>query len=209
MNFLGHAYVALGLGSEDPVFVLGAVLPDLVSMARVRLIRSHLHGPLHDGVRCHVDADAAFHSNGEFVGGAAALRTELTDIGLRTGPARAIGHVGWELLLDGALIGSTAETAFRRAVDVGEVAVAAVDSPHRARWRAFLSRWDAASPLRYDDPEWVGQRILVMLARRPRLRLAEAQLPEVVDVLERHAPVVRSVAHDVLSDTVDAVGRGD
>jgi hypothetical protein len=35
MNYLGHAYLA-ELEDRDPVFILGAMLPDLVNLAQVR-----------------------------------------------------------------------------------------------------------------------------------------------------------------------------
>ena len=132
MNVLGHASVALAWGDDDPAFVLGAVLPDLASMVGVRVDRSMFGGAVGDGMRCHIDADAIFHDHPEFRAGSAALRRDLADQGLDRGPVRAVGHAGWELLLDGTLVGSSAEAAYWRALDVGELAL---DRHRRARPR--------------------------------------------------------------------------
>src|ERR671919_2501429 len=119
MNVLGHTFVALAVGDDDPAYVLGAVLPDLAPMLNVRIDRSRLDGRVGEGVRCHIEAYAVFHGLAEFRSGAAALRRDLAGRGLDRGPVRALGHAGWELLLDGALVGSAAETAYWRALRAG------------------------------------------------------------------------------------------
>ena len=92
MNVLGHTRVALGRGLDRPAEVLGAVLPDLAPAAGVRLVRDRLDGPLAAGVRCHLDADAAFHAHPRFRAGTRALRADLTARGIPRGPARAVAH---------------------------------------------------------------------------------------------------------------------
>lgn len=203
MNVLGHAAVAVAVGTGSPSFVLGAVLPDLASMARVRLGGSAPPGDVTDGVRCHHAADTAFHALPSFRAGAASLRSDLLASGLATGPARAIGHAGWELLLDGALVGGDAESAYRAALAEGAAAVDAVQPGDRARWLAFVARWSDAPALRYDQPAWVAERLFRMLGHRPRLRLPVEQVPAVVDALERHAAGVRSAAPAVLDAVRD------
>jgi hypothetical protein len=199
MNFLGHAAVALAWGGDDPAFVLGAVLPDLASMVGVRVDRSRLGGPVGDGLRCHIDADATFHDHPEFRAGSAALRRDLAERGLDRGPVRAIGHAGWELLLDGTLVGSSAEAAYWRALDVGELALDAIPEPSHGRWLRFLSYRRRLGTLRYDDPPWVAERLHDLLARRPRLRFSREELPAVAQVLGAHAGAVAAVAPGVLS----------
>lgn len=199
MNVLGHACVALAWGGDDPAFVLGAVLPDLASMVNVRVDRSRLDGPVGDGMRCHIDADAAFHDHPDFRSGSAALRRDLAARGLDRGPVRALGHAGWELLLDGTLIGSPAETAYRRALDVGELVSGAIPEPDRRRWVRFLGYRRQHPRLRYDDPPWVAERLHDLLARRPRLRFSREELPAVAHVLESHAGQVAAVAPGVLA----------
>jgi hypothetical protein len=187
MNVLGHASVALAWGGDDPAFVLGAVLPDLASMVHVRIDRSH------------IGADAIFHDHPDFRAGSAALRRDLASQGLDRGPVRAIGHAGWELLLDGTLLGSPAEAAYWRALDVGELAMDAIAEPDRTRWLGFLSYRRRRPLLRYDDPPWVAERLHDLLARRPRLRFSRRELPAVADVLGAHAGAVAAVGPGVLT----------
>jgi hypothetical protein len=199
MNVLGHASVALAWGGDDPAFVLGAVLPDLASMVHVRIDRSLLDGRIGDGMSCHIGADAIFHDHPDFRGGSAALRRDLASEGLDRGPVRAIGHAGWELLLDGTLLGSRAEAAYWRALDVGELAMDAIAEPDRPRWLGFLSYRRRRPLLRYDDPPWVAERLHDLLARRPRLRFSRRELPAVADVLGAHAGAVAAVGPGVLT----------
>jgi hypothetical protein len=206
VNVLGHTFVALASGDDDP-YLLGAVLPDLASMVGVRLDRTRLDGRVADGVRAHVGADAAFHAHPAFRAGVAALRRDLAREGLDRGPARAVSHAGWEMLLDGTLVGSPAEAAYRRALGGGDRVLDAVVEPDRPRWRGFVSR--AASPgrqdlpLRYDDATWVAERLHDLLQRRPRLRFPRHQLAAVVSVLGGHAESVATAAPHVLAATRD------
>jgi hypothetical protein len=199
MNVFGHASVALAWGGDDPAFVLGAVLPDLASMVHVRIDRSLLDGRIGDGMCCHIGADAIFHDHPDFRAGSAALRRDLASQGLDRGPVRAIGHAGWELLLDGTLLGSPAEAAYWRALDVGELAMDAIAEPDRSRWLGFLSYRRRRPRLRYDDPPWVAERLHDLLARRPRLRFSRRELPAVADVLGAHAGAVATVGPGVLT----------
>jgi hypothetical protein len=199
MNVLGHASVALAWRGDDPAFVLGAVLPDLASMVHVRIDRSLVEGPVGDGMSCHIDADAIFHDHPDFRAGSAALRRDLASQGLDRGPVRAIGHAGWELLLDGTLLGSPAEAAYWRALDVGELAMDAIDEPDRGRWLGFLSYRRRRPRLRYDDPPWVAERLHDLLARRPRLRFSRDELPAVANVLGAHAGAVAAVGPGLLT----------
>jgi hypothetical protein len=199
MNVLGHTFVALASGDDDPAFVLGAVLPDLAPMVDVRVDRSRVDGRVGEGVRCHVEADAAFHADPAFRAGAAALRRDLAEAGLERGPVRAVGHAGWELLLDGTLVGSAAEEAYWRALDVGETVLDAVAEPDRRRWLAFCAHRHQRPALRYDDPAWVAERLHSVLARRPRLRFGRERLPAVTRILGSHARGVATVGPDVLA----------
>jgi hypothetical protein len=203
MNVLGHASVALAWGGDDPAFVLGAVLPDLASMVHVRIERTLLEGPVADGMRCHIDADAIFHDLPDFRAGSAALRRDLAGRGLDRGPVRAVGHAGWELLLDGTLVGSPAEAAYWRALDVGELAISGIGEPDRSRWLGFLGYRRRRPRLRYDDPPWVAERLHELLARRPRLRFSREELPGVADALFAHAGEVAAVGPGVLAAVTD------
>jgi acyl carrier protein phosphodiesterase len=204
VNFLGHVHVALSSGRDDPGYLLGAALPDLAAMAGVRLVRAELDSSLADGVRCHLRADAAFHAHAGFRAGSGALRRDLLARAIGSGPARAIGHAGWELLLDGTLVGTGVETAFRRSLEAGERAGAAMSPAEAERWDAFLARVRRVGWLRYDDPRWVADRLHAMLDRRPRLRLPGAEVPTVAEVLDAHVEVVAARSAAVLGDTARA-----
>ncbi|MGH9212526.1 MAG: hypothetical protein ACRD2C_17915 [Acidimicrobiales bacterium] len=206
MNFLGHTHAALA-SDDDPAFLVGAVLPDLAPMARVRVDRSRLTGLLARGVRAHLQTDAAFHAHPEFRRGVTAIRDDLVDHQVRRGPARAVAHAGWELLLDGTLIGSATEAAFHGALDhAGDDAAVALASADQAQWHAFLARWrELPSPrLRYDDPAWVADRLHDMLATRPRLSFPRSQVPVVRQVLATHAPAVVASASTIFASVRDA-----
>jgi hypothetical protein len=209
MNILGHASVALASGGDDPVYVLGAVLPDLASMVGVRVDRSQLEGRLGDGVRCHVMADSHFHGDPAFRAGAAALRRDLTARGLERGPARAVAHAGWELLLDGTLLGSDAEAAYWRSLEHTDGALHAVRARDRDRWLALVpSRTRRPRPaLRYDDPAWVAERLHALLAHRPRLGFRRDQIVAVSEVLGGHRQHVAGVGPKVLATTAGSVAR--
>jgi hypothetical protein len=205
VNILGHTHVALATGRDDADFLLGAVLPDLAPMAGVRLARADLDGALGDGVSCHLRTDEAFHAHAAFRAGSAALRRAVADRGVASGPARAVGHAGWELMLDGTLIGGEVERAFHRAMAAGGRAARAMTPGHGARWAAFLDRARSAGGLRYDEPAWVADRLHAMLVRRPRLRLPDDQVATVADVLGRHAAAVTAAAPAVLDETARLV----
>lgn len=204
MNILGHTHVALASGRDDPGYLLGAVLPDLAPMAGVKVDRAALPGPIAEGVRCHVRTDAEFHGHPAFVAGARAVRRALDARGVASGPARAVGHAGWELLLDGTLVGSPTETAFRRAMTAAGDARGAMSGADAGRWAAFVERGRSAPALGFDDPRWVADRLYGMLARRPRLRLPERHVPAVADALAGQVERVRAVAAEVLADTARA-----
>jgi len=203
VNFLGHTYVALASGRDDADYLLGAVLPDLAPMAGVRVARGGLGGALGDGVRCHLRADDAFHAHAAFRAGSGALRRDVAGRGVASGPARAVGHAGWELLLDGTLVGTEVERAFERAMAAGERAARAMSVEDGERWATFLGRARTSPGLRYDDPGWVAERLHAMLARRPRLRLPAEQVATVAEALRGHVGAVVAQAPAVLRDTVD------
>jgi hypothetical protein len=205
MNFLGHTHVALAT-DDHPLYVLGAVLPDLASMAGVRIDRVRSDGPLHQGIRNHIDTDAVFHAHELFRSGSAAVRADLGPLELPMGAVRAIGHIGWELLLDGTLVATPVESAFQHAMVESDLALRAITTADHPRWRGFVARWkNLADPrLRYDEPGWVAERLHLMLRSRPRLAFPEDVVPAVTDVLAEHVGPVRAAAPDVLDAMVAA-----
>lgn len=209
MNVLGHTYVADRVRPGDAEHALGAVLPDLATMAGVRLAvgaaREVTAATIADGIRCHHATDAAFHTLDRFRVGATALRRDLLDAGLPTGPARAVAHVGYELILDGTLVGTDTEAAYRRALPLAAspAALGAITPAHRSRWVAFVERVGVSGdrPIRYDDVDWVAERLVAILTRRPRLALGAHHVPAVARVLGSHAVSIRAAAPEILAST--------
>ena len=206
VNYLGHVAVGLATGRRDDLFLLGTALPDLASMVGVRIARERLGGALGEGVDCHLAADRAFHDHPAFRDGSAALRRDLAAAGFPTGPRRAVGHAGWELLLDGTLVGTEVEAAYRRGLAEGASVTGAVAAADVGRWDRLLGQGPPPA-LRYDDPGWVADRLVAMLGRRPRLAIADGRRPVLVELLAAHVDRVRDVAPAVLGDVAAAVSR--
>ena len=183
MNFFGHACLAAETRPEA-AFVFGAMLPDLAAMAGLR-VAGVAHAGTDAGRRFHYATDVAFHHAEGFQSLCSTATRTLSEAGLRRGPARAIGHVGVELLLDGWLAtergvpalygealalgpGLAPSIAFR--MDAGaspllELCVRIAATPHsHAAWC---------------EPERMTSRLVRILARRPLLALHGNELPAV------------------------------
>lgn len=182
MNFFGHATLAAAHWPE-PSFVLGAMLPDLAAMAGDR-IASVADPVVRSGVAFHHETDAAFHAAGPFLDLCISGRQALEAAGVGRGAARAVAHVGSELLLDGWIArtrgisphydaalarGPALESALRWRRGIGE-----------RHWAPLCARVEQSPiPIAYDDPTFVCERLVRILSRRPRLALVPAELPAV------------------------------
>lgn len=140
MNYLGHAAVALEV-EESPGFVLGAMLPDLLGMLRLR-VPSVLPDDVTRGVRFHERTDAAFHDTRVFVESNRAAVKALGELGVRRGPARAMAHMGVEMVIDGALVREPRiSSGYLRALAEGATELDAdFDAPLRAELLDLLDR---------------------------------------------------------------------
>jgi len=209
MNFVAHAHVALRCAGSNWELAFGAALPDLASMAGTRIERSLLPPSVDKGVALHHRADSAFHALGVFQAGSGWIRTGLLGAGVPTGPARAVGHAGYELLLDGCLLGRPGvqeefAELLARAPDIADV----VFGGNPGRWRELLAvlrdqRWW----LGYQDPHLVALGLHRRLQSRPRLRLSVADLPAVTTVLTAVRPAVDASTDDIV-DIVTRAVRG-
>lgn len=178
MNFVGHAHVAIE-HDEAPSFVLGAMLPDFASMSRARLVMP-TDATLAAGVALHHRTDDAFHSAPPFVRLCTRWGSELERRGFGWGAARAVAHVGTEMLLDGLLL----DDAGTRRAYLAAVATLAdpavrdamrVEGAGASRWPDVLERVRTHGlPDFYRSPEDVGDRLLQILAGRPRLAIDES-----------------------------------
>jgi hypothetical protein len=211
VNFVGHAHVALRIRDDAP-FVLGAMLPDFCSMARVRVAHTS-HDGLAAGIAFHHQVDDAFHGAPTFLSMCGEASDRLERDGLARGPARAAAHVGIELCLDGLLVRDEATRAAYRAA-VASAAPArlgqhlAFRAPeHAERYATFVDRLVAwGVPDDYADPEIVVTRLVQTLMRRPRLALGEADLPKVrafMDVLRTLLEDRKDVLFEELHTALD------
>lgn len=200
MNFLAHAAVAARY-DDDPSFVLGAALPDLLPLIGARLDRETLPGRVRDGWMAHHRADAAFHEHPEFVRGVSALRVDLRATGLGTGPRRAAAHVGWELLLDEAVMADEdGVTAFRAAVRAGR------DVLDDRRWHGLVDRISELRPAPPQSPDVIAERVQRACSRRVRLAFDILLVPQLASVLAVHQSHVNAVAWRVLDDVSESSG---
>jgi hypothetical protein len=183
VNFFGHGCLAAERRS-DAAFVFGAMLPDLAAMAGLR-VTGVAHAGADSGRRFHYATDAAFHRAEGFQALCVTATHALRDAGLRRGPARAIGHVGVELLLDGWLAAEQGVPAlYGEALALVPALVPAI--AFRAECDAAplveLCGRIAAAPLAPDawcEPERLAARLVRILARRPLLALEARELPAV------------------------------
>lgn len=196
MNFFGHAVVA-SWEERTPGFVLGAMLPDLATMSGARLVE--VGSPeLRAGVDLHHRTDRTFHAAPRFVALCREATRSLLARGLARGSARAVGHVGVELLLDGWLVREhAAGEAYAAGLRCGRDQelgrhIRWSDGTGRARWN--LTRWRLerhGPPLDYRDPKVVSSRLERMLRDRPRLALDGRGL----DITARYLPELQQRVH--------------
>ncbi len=199
MNFFGHALIAqrheATRGKVRPEFVLGAMLPDFASMLRTRPPTASLDA-LRAGLLFHHRTDDAFHGSASFLESSRQAASFLSQRGVSRGSARAVAHVGVELLLDAAFAReSAANEAYLSALDCaltehvashihwqadadslrqtftsrslsGEVSTDFQHLCHNLRQRGAY-RADPAAEL-------VAERLRSILADRPRLAMDDA-----------------------------------
>jgi hypothetical protein len=214
MNFFGHAVVSLWQ-SHDARFVLGAMLPDLCGMLGIRAVRGE-DTPIAElaaGIDFHHRTDAAFHGCDRFVALCSQTVDTLTAQGVGRGTARAIGHVGTELLLDGLL----SEQRDARDVYTRALALAVderlsehmlVDPEQQARMHAGLQRLLRGSiPEAYRDPAFVADRLQWILSSRPRLAMQPTDAPIVQKELTRLNEDVAATAAEILDQVRTRLAR--
>jgi acyl carrier protein phosphodiesterase len=208
MNFVAHAHVALRCAEANWERAFGATLPDLASMADTRIDRSLLSRSVEDGVALHHRTDTAFHALEAFHTGSRQIREGLLEAGVPAGPARAIGHAGYELLLDGCLLTRPSVRdefiqVLARAPDVAE----AVSFADPDRWRELVAAMrDQRWWLGYSDPQIVSRGLHRRLQARRLLRFSKADLPAVTAVLTAARPAVDAATDYVIAAVTDTIG---
>lgn len=205
MNFFGHAVVGLWQ-SDDARFVLGAMLPDLCGMLGIRAARAQdaTCAALGAGVEFHHRTDAAFHGCERFVALCSQTVDTLTAQGVGRGTARAVAHVGTELLLDGLLSANRdARAIYTRAlalaVDERLSDSVIADRDDQTRVHHGLKRLlRAPIPEAYTEPMFVADRLQHILSARPRLAMQPQDAPIVHKELTRLASDVASSWTEIL-----------
>ena len=198
MNFFAHATLALWR-SDAPRFVFGSMLPDFAGMLGVRVLRVD-DAELASGVAFHHATDAAFHQAPAFVGLCEQGILTLEAAGVGRGTARAVAHVGTELLLDGALshdqralqVYATTLATAQRERFVQSLALPAPE--HSERFHLALGRLaNAPVPHGYRDPAFVVARLRGALERRPRLAIRDQDVVSVERFVRDIQPRVERV----------------
>lgn len=177
MNYFGHVALACGF-EQDPDFLLGSMLPDFIGiMGRGTLACRTCK--LKQGVDFHVLTDEIFHSQAWFVTRVRRSLDELRRLGVRKGPARAVAHIGVELLLDFEL---SSQQLFRSALRDALVAAGPKRITSLLAWSddATLAAFESLRLRlleRCERPDLfatsrIVERLTYMFRNRPRLELA-------------------------------------
>jgi len=183
LNFFGHAAVALWR-SHHPGFVLGSMVPDFAAMVRARPPRTE-HPELSGGIAFHHTTDEVFHDTPTFRRLSSVAFDDLSARGVGRSAARAVAHVGVEILLDGELAAErTARAAYLDALG------AQPGFSHHLEWtseregaafellvKALLERGLSRA---HTSPQTTAYRVTRALAHRPRLALGEGDEARVV-----------------------------
>jgi hypothetical protein len=207
VNFFGHAIVACWF-EPNPNFVFGAMLPDLASMLRLRTPRA-TDERVERGIALHHATDAAFHRASAFLSLARDARDALLACGLGLGSARALAHIGTEILLDEYLgvdplleavyldaLGAAAEAAIEWNGERERVAVLELASTLRAR-----------GVPRSHPPEFVARRLRRALENHPRLAMNQEHEPAVAAWVSDARPRIETLASTLLDQVRVNLGQ--
>ncbi len=209
MNFFGHAALAASHFSERkaphgqhlPTLCLGAMLPDFIGM--LRLGRPTLHdASLAAGVAFHHGTDEVFHELPGFQRLSRQAFSWLLERDLPRGPARAVAHMGIEMLLDEVMADdAAARDAYRRALEVPVAQLLAFANPVDAERLAELQGALLLRATSYVQPPaaLVAERIRRSLAGRPRLATDDAGQALLGSWVTATRPSVSAEAPEVLA----------
>lgn len=211
MNFFGHAWVA-GWFSEQPSFILGAMLPDFASALRVAAPTSR-NPELDGGIRLHHQTDRVFHGSAAFSELEGSARVALSEAGLPKGARRALAHVGVELLIDEQLSSRAPawrgyDLALRFGSSTACRAELAWSTAHLSdHFASFCQRLALSS--RPASSARLAARLVAALAGRPRLALQPDDEARVEPWLERCRPHVVALMPGLLAELTRELGAPD
>lgn len=205
VNFFGHAALA-SWQRPEPDFVLGSMLPDFASMIRTRP-PDVLDRALADGVSFHHATDRVFHELDAFRALSGDALSWLCERHLRRSSARAVAHIGVEILLDVAIAEDelacrSYTSALVRATSEGvKDRVAWQDAAASGRFSDLCSALRARGVVRADvAPEYVAFRVRRALAGRPRLELDDRGEAVVREWVEAARGPIAARAPDLIAD---------
>ncbi len=210
MNLGGHIAVAAKL-SESPDVWLGAALPDVGAMGRFNLLGDDPQGDIADGIALHHATDDLFHGHDWFKGHQANLFAALTEAGVKRGAAKAVAHVGPELLLDGELLGNQAmkdqiNAGMARLLPNIDSVEVLVQPQKRKDWRLHLGRVARrGAPTFYDDPHQVALSLERILSGRPRLALDPRHVELIGHLLAEVHPEIQETGLALVDDLADSL----
>jgi len=204
LNFFGHAVVA-GWSDKQPEHLLGSMLPDFEAMVRVPL--TEVCDPdIQRGVDLHHRTDQAFHRAPTFHALCEYTLGELSSAGVRRGTARAIGHVGSEMFLDGWLAEKQTHVEdYLTALRVGrDGQLRWKDDGHAfSKLQERLIVWGA--PFEYAQPSFVLARLGDALRRRPALSILGEHVDRVAEFLPSLQRMVARKAPELLHELQHAL----
>ena len=168
-------------------------MPDLQREAGVALgDTSAWPDAVRAGIDCHRVTDAAFHDLLLFRTQSRALTEDLLAAGAPRGAARSVGHAGWELLFDGALLGD-------ESLIEAYLTAMAVEVAHPAWTDALARRSARGAPTFYGDPVSVAELLWRVLGRRRLLAFDRSHLPAVAACLSRAQPAIAASVDEVFA----------
>lgn len=207
MNFFGHAVLAEDVTS-DAHFVLGSMLPDFQSMARAK-VAEITHERVAGGVAFHHRTDDVFHRAPIFTEWMGEAQRALDAAGVSWGAARAVSHVGTELLLDGWLLRQYGVERFQAAIAVADQSAGirwGDDGDAFARLLGRIREGGHAGMRRmYQSPDRVAEVLGRILQPRKRLRYQDGDEARVAGVLEAHQRSVERRGPELMEHLRDAL----
>src|SRR5262245_43231273 len=210
MNFFGHAVLAAWRDDARP-FVLGAMLPDFATMIRARPPAT-VDPAIAAGIEFHHQTDEAFHRSPAFLELSQAALGWLRARGVGRGSARAVAHIGVEMLLELPLSrDARGQRAYLGALDgAGDdglgprVRWATAEEPIRfERLRqALLARGGVTDAVASDV---VAERLARALSARPMLALDDAARLAVRDWIAETRGEIAARADALVADLKSAL----
>ncbi|MGE0321623.1 MAG: hypothetical protein AB7K71_37760 [Polyangiaceae bacterium] len=209
MNFFGHLAVATWY-AQDPAHHLGAMLPDLATMLGTAAPTA-ARGSVAEGIELHHRTDAVFHACEHFRELNRGAFETLERRGVPRGAARAVAHIGTEILLDGVLAEHPGtRNAFQAALShgathEGELGLSWRNPPSEGRLAQLCKVISERDILKDSQlPERVAYRLDRILGHRPRLRIPSSQL----HLIEAWAAEADSEVRERAEGLLTQVARG-